>query len=183
MLAHAGAAQAIGPSLADEARRLGPKPGVITVSGERRVTAAANLTVPRTALLRVEVGGSLFIEHGASVRIDGALDAPVMEIFAGPGKGNVRFGCCPQLVSKSYPQWWGSATDGTTDDTAAIQAALDSFPRDQAMIDQGMDPRGTVVFPRAVYKVTAPLILAGNICHLGRDCHLDASHYILYITS
>ena len=155
------------PTLAEEVLQLGPKPGVIVVAGERLVTAAANLTIPKTALLRFEVGGFLSIESGASVTIDGALEASVFTIFDGPGKGNVRFGCCPQLVTTAYPQWWGSATDGTTDDTAAIQAALDSFPHDQHLIDQGMDPRGQVTFPRGVYKVTAPLVLAGSIGLLG----------------
>ena len=149
--------------IAEEVRQLGAAPGVILVSGERIVTAAANLTIPKTALLRFEVGGFLSIESSASVTINGALEASLFAIFTGPGKVNVRFGCCPQLVTEAYPQWWGSATDGTTDDTSAIQAALDSFPYDQKLIDQGMDPRGRVVFPRGVYKVTAPLILAGSI--------------------
>lgn len=193
------------PSLAEEVRRLGTKPGVIIVSDERTITAAANLTVPKTALLRFEVGGFLSIEQGASVTINGALDASLFTIFTGAGQGNVRFGCCPQLVTSAYPQWWGSATDGTTDDTAAIQvgmhwllvsavshlcklssqsgasyylppctfqAALDSFPYDQAMIDKGMDPRGQVVFPRGVYKVSAPIVLAGNIELLGHGAVL-----------
>eukprot|EP01052_Picozoa_sp_SAG31_P014925 SAG31_NODE_944_length_10844_cov_11.214053_5_plen_133_part_00 len=105
------------PSLADEVRQLGDKPGVIVVDEERVVAAAANLTIPKTVLLRFEVGGFLLIEQGASVTVNGALDAPMFSIFDGPGKGNVRFGCCPQLVSVAYPQWWGSATDGAADDT------------------------------------------------------------------
>ena len=112
------------PSLAEEVRRLGTKPGVIVVSGERTITAAANLTVPKTALLRFEVGGFLSIEQGANVTINGALEASPFTIFTGAGHGNVRFGCCPQLVTSAYPQWWGSATDGTTDDTAAIQVGM-----------------------------------------------------------
>eukprot|EP01047_Picozoa_sp_COSAG01_P023864 COSAG01_NODE_1454_length_10256_cov_4.300748_8_plen_99_part_00 len=63
-------------------------------------------------------------------------------------------------------------TDGETDDTAAIQGALDSFPYDQSMINQGMDPRGRVTFPRGVYKVSAPLVLAGSIELIGHGAVL-----------
>eukprot|EP01047_Picozoa_sp_COSAG01_P023863 COSAG01_NODE_1454_length_10256_cov_4.300748_7_plen_127_part_00 len=71
-------------SLTDEVQLLGSKPGVIVISGARM--AAANLTVPKTALLRFDVGGNLSIGRGASVTINGAMDAPLFAIFTGPGK-------------------------------------------------------------------------------------------------
>ena len=117
------------PSLEEEVARLGTDPTVLTISSKRVVTQK-NFTIPRTTLLVFEMGGSFFLEAGASVTIEGEMTAPKFTIFQGPAAGSVRFGCCPGLVTEAYPQWWGSQTDGATDDTAAIQAALDSFPLD-----------------------------------------------------
>ena len=125
------------PSLEAEVTRLGADPAVLTISSKRVVTQK-NFTIPRTTLLVFEMGGSFFLEAGASVMIEGEMKAPKFTIFQGPAAGSVRFGCCPGLVTEAYPQWWGSQTDGVTDDTAAIQAALDSFLLD-------------IVGPRNVY--------------------------------
>lgn len=50
-----------------------------------------------------------------------------------------------ELIVKDYvtPQMYGAKADGTTDDTAAIQAAIDSG--------------GYVVFPKGTYKTTQPI--------------------------
>ena len=125
----AAARVAGGASIEEEVARLGADPAVLTISSKRVVTQK-NFTIPRTTLLVFEMGGSFFLEAGASVMIEGEMKAPKFTIFQGPAAGSVRFGCCPGLVTEAYPQWWGSQTDGVTDDTAAIQAALDSFPLD-----------------------------------------------------
>lgn len=51
------------------------------------------------------------------------------------------------------PQDFGAVADGVTDDTAAIQAALDSDV-------------GTVYFPQGTYVTSSPLVLDYNHCHV-----------------
>jgi hypothetical protein len=51
---------------------------------------------------------------------------------------------------------FGARGDGVTDDTAAIQAAIDAFP----------SGRGTVQFPAGTYKVTSTITVAQDRIHL-----------------
>lgn len=52
---------------------------------------------------------------------------------------------------------YGAAGNGTTDDTTAIQAAINSLP----------EGGGTVVLPRGTFKVTSPLVYARGVRFLG----------------
>lgn len=55
----------------------------------------------------------------------------------------------------------GAVGDGTTNDTAAIQAAIDSLPANG----------GTVLFPVGVYGIGAPLLVSKkNTVLLGTGC-------------
>lgn len=68
---------------------------------------------------------------------------------------------------------WGATGDGTTDDTAAIQAALDYLATlgDGGGVTPFRRSGGTLFFPNGTYKTTAPLIpLPGRykLCGTGR---------------
>lgn len=56
---------------------------------------------------------------------------------------------------------FGAVGDGTTDDTAAIQAAIDSV--------KGVEPTGggLVKFSKGIYRTNAPLTVYSNVCLLG----------------
>ena len=77
-------------------------------------------TVPATLCLRF-INGNTITTTGQALTIQGPLKAGLHRLFSGSGsvilKGHTE-GVCPQ--------WWGAAGDGSTDDTAAISAAIDS---------------------------------------------------------
>ena len=91
-----------------------------TISEHRHVTA--DLTIADDTVLRFQDGGVFDIAAGATLTINGAVDAPLQQIFTGPGR--VVIG--PGRVERVYAQWWGARGDGKHDDTAAIQAAIDA---------------------------------------------------------
>lgn len=96
----------------------------LVVSAEMAVTD--NTTVPTTMALRFERDGSLNIAAGKTATINGFLDAGLFQIFE--GAGSVAFGA--GAVKEVYPQWWGAAVDGSTNDSIAYQAAIDSLGSD-----------------------------------------------------
>jgi hypothetical protein len=64
---------------------------------------------------------------------------------------------------------YGATGDGATDDTAAIQAAIDAA----GAITDTEHRGGTVFFPRGAYKITAPLVIANfvRLTGVGRPFH------------
>ena len=93
----------------------------VTISGRNHVQE--DLVIPHNINLKFENGGMFQVEQGASVTINGSFEAPMQQIFQGPGK--VFIG--PGKVSEISPQWWGARGNGQNDDTAAIQSAIDSI--------------------------------------------------------
>ena len=97
-----------------------------------------DLTVPPNVVLRFDDGGMLDVAEGATLTINGSVDAPLQQVFR--GKGKVTIG--PGRVKEIYPQWWGATGDGKNDDTTAIQSAINSIDR------------GTVFFAAGFYANT-----------------------------
>jgi len=64
---------------------------------------------------------------------------------------------------------FGAVGDGVTDDTAAIQAAIDSLPSATSEYDPARyaNGGGTVYFPDGNYKITSPVVISHNITLLG----------------
>jgi hypothetical protein len=92
----------------------------------------ANQTVPSNVTLWFANGAKLSINTGATVTINGAIDAGIYQIFAGLGTvvGNGQI--------NGIPQWFGAIGNGTFDDGPAIQKCLNSFYR--------------INFPSATYR-------------------------------
>lgn len=63
-----------------------------------------------------------------------------------------------------YPEWFGAKGDGVTDDTAAIQAAIDSIDNTKG---------GVVSFSSGTYKISSAITITGN------NVRLKGFHYHL----
>jgi hypothetical protein len=105
----------------------------VVISGRNYVKE--DLVVPHNINLKFDNGGMFQVEQGKTLTINGSFEAPMQQIFKGPGK--VLIG--PGKVSEVFPQWWGARGDGRHDDTAAIQSAIDSISS------------GVVTLPPGVY--------------------------------
>jgi hypothetical protein len=85
---------------------------------------SADLTVPANITLRLEKGAVFSIATTKTLTINGSVESGAYQIFSCSGTGKVVFGA--GAVKEVYPQWWGAAGDGATDDTAALNAATTS---------------------------------------------------------
>lgn len=54
-------------------------------------------------------------------------------------------------------RWWGAKGDGSTDDTSAIQTAIDIFS------GRSSTKSGEIIFPQGEYKITSTLTYTGNV--------------------
>jgi hypothetical protein len=103
----------------------------------------ANLTIPSLNSVSLKLGAQIEIKKGCSLRIDGNFTAPNQSIFA--GSGTVAFGNLPKRVVN--PKWWGAKGDGISDDTQAIQAAINSITQGKVLLEDGIyliSPRQTI---------------------------------------
>lgn len=110
-----------------------------------------NISVPSTLgsvddILCTLGGTKIKPANGVAVTI-GSLSAPVTQVFDISAGGSVGFATSTR-VAYVYPEWWGASGDGTTDDGAFVQAAIDSFPKRAS----------TVVFTGGEYQSATTLI-------------------------
>jgi len=131
------------PSFADAVTAIGSAKKTLLIPSEQAVSA--NITIPSNIELYFLQGGSLSIATGVTVTINGQVNGGLYQIFSWSGSGKVVFGA--GAVKEVYPQWWGAKADAATDDTAAIQAAIDCA--------EAMPKGGVVYFPPGTYRVTS----------------------------
>ena len=113
---------------------------VIVPAGTYRLSG--NVTVPAGVEVVFQQGGLLSIDTGITFTINGSLDAGLYQIFSGAGSVSLAAGSSERVL----PQWWGAIGDGSTDCTAAIQAAINA-----ASAAGG----GIVFLPLGTYKITS----------------------------
>ena len=85
------------------------------------------LAIPSNISLQFLRGGSLTLK-GEMVNILGAIEAGLWQIFQGNGRVIFKEGPLTNVCTV-YPQWWGAMGDGSTDDTKAIQKAINAIHR------------------------------------------------------
>jgi len=108
-------------------------------------TDAGEVIVPADVTLVFSRGGSIRVPGGAALNIEGGIHSAAHAIFT--GEGTVALG---RRVAAVRPEWFGARADGATDDTRAIQAAIDgtvaggsvSFARGDYLITQTIRSRG-----------------------------------------
>lgn len=67
-------------------------------------------------------GAKILVGNGITVTFNATLSAGVYRIFQCTGTGEIVLNW--RFTSEAYPEWWGAASDGSTDCLAAIQACL-----------------------------------------------------------
>lgn len=82
-----------------------------------------HLVIPQNITLQFLRGGSLFFENDSvRVTIENEIQAGLYQIFDGRGHVSMR------NTREVYPQWWGAVGDGITDDSRAINRAINALP-------------------------------------------------------
>ncbi len=133
-------------SLVGAVTAIGNNAATLTVSAPE--TLSSSLTIPANIALSFQSGGILNVSSGATLTVEG----PVMAA----ANSQVFNGSITSVVLASnptaYPQWWGAKGDGQTDDTLAIQSALNAS--------------NNVFIPSGTY-------ILGTITYFGVDNNLD----------
>lgn len=120
---------------------------------------ANSLTVPNNISLWIAAGATLDVAGGKTLSLNGPLSATPQQIFS--GSGTVRFGT--GSVKEVLSEWWGAKPDGATDDTTAMQAALNAYTTDGAH----HSTLGTVRLLSGTYNIRASLQLNSRVALVG----------------
>jgi hypothetical protein len=115
-----------------------------------------NVTFPSSVAVQFVDGALLSPSSNVVITINGPIiAADAQHIFAGTGSVAVE----PIMLTHVSCRWWGATGDGSTDDTAAIQAAITALASAKG---------GTLYFPVGTYKITQTLNYNSN---LGNSIH------------
>ena len=139
-------------SLSGLVKTAGALPAILSLS-PGTWDVPADLEVPGTVRLELDGGATIAVAAGKTLILHGVLNAPASRIFTGAGSVNFD-GDASQRV---YPQWWGAKGDGVTEDTAALQAAVNSFSNKGGEI---FIPDGTYVVDSVAIK--SNIAVTGN---------------------
>jgi hypothetical protein len=107
------------------------------------VAITTDTTIPANITLKLERGAVLAVATTKTLTINGGLEAGLYPIFSCTGTGKVTLTASTKN-QQVYPQWWGAAGDGSTDDTLAVAAAV-------ASVETSDIP---VFFPKGSYLLT-----------------------------
>lgn len=141
-------------------------------------TTSFTLTSPVTALDSVEVIGfplaTITLLDGTPIYATLAASSGSSLIgFIQAGTGAVTRTVQDKSRERVSVKDFGAKGDGVTDDTSAIQAAIQSLaawsPNDATNLSgyyQYANPSKTLFFPAGTYKITAPLLVRGNTIKL-----------------
>jgi len=120
---------------------MGSAVATLVVSSDTVVSTGVN--VPSTLHVRVTGGGRLTNSGSGTITFSGPFEAPLRQVFSGFPAAGIKFRA--GAVTEVYPQWWGALGDNESDDTFAVQAALDACNR--------------VVIPPGQYKILSTLLV------------------------
>lgn len=98
------------------------KPIILKLSAAT-YTVATSFTIPNDVTIVFGEGAVFSVTAGNKLIYRGGISALPIRIFAGNGSVLIASSRIPQV----YPQWWGAEGDGVTDDTRAINMAIESL--------------------------------------------------------
>lgn len=84
-------------------------------------TLSENITVPVNVTLSFPAGAKWNLASGITLTVNGHIDAGAYQVFSGAGL--VQY---TSANPKAYPEWWGAVGDGVTNDSPAIQKAVNA---------------------------------------------------------
>lgn len=107
----------------------------------------------------IEDGALLSPSTGKTLTINGPFSHGLYQAFSGSGTINFGEGATQDI----YPQWWGAVGDGTTDDTAAMQAWANAGPG-----------KATHRLTSSIFRITSTLSFAGDVPMKVIGCGIDS---------
>lgn len=111
-----------------------------------------SLTIPLNINLVIIKTGTLSVNPGQTVIINGSFEAGLYQVFS--GTGTISFGT--SSIKEVNPEWWGTNTSpGTTDMSSAIQKAIDSISS------------GVIKFSNTSYAITTQLTFKNYQNYIG----------------
>lgn len=108
-------------SFAEAITYIGTASKTLYITTQHRITKST--VIPSNISIHVLKGGSFSIATGVTLTINGPFHAGLFTCFTWAGTGEVRFG----YEAASYAEWFGAVADGSTDDGAFINKAIDSL--------------------------------------------------------
>jgi hypothetical protein len=147
---------------------IGASPVTLVVSQD--VTVDADVTLPVNIEVSVINGALITVNAGVTLTINGALNAPMRQVFTYTGSGaSVLFGRGIKMV---IPQWWGATGNGSTvagdilNETDAMIACFASlrasFTTSNWVNNADLGP-ATVYIPRGTYAINRSLPVFLNV--------------------
>lgn len=121
-------------------------------------TFSTSETIPRNIDVIVENGARITVATGITLTVNGAINVPLLQWISLTGTGKVDFSGAS--VDCVYPEWWGAARNGTTNDLSTFQAASASISA------------GTIKLLEGTYMLSTVFEFTGTGKHLkgaGRD--------------
>jgi hypothetical protein len=97
--------------------------GTIIIPSGVTCVIGSNVTVAATVALQFQTGGKLSVSNAVTLTPNGPILASPTPIFTLVGSGVVVL-TTNYKTPTTYPQWWGAACDGSTDDSTALQSAI-----------------------------------------------------------
>lgn len=151
----AGANVTVGTTITQQVTGSAGSTGTYEVTPSQTAASATVVSadeIAATKTLRMACGSAIAVPANQALVIKG--------IFYDPGPCSIFTGSGTVLgIASTRPEWWGAAHDGSTDDYAAIQAAINSMQN--ATLSKQRTPR--VTFECGTYRIQTGLVVTPTL--------------------